>query len=211
MNELLEKYRPLLPQLFLELYDQFKEEYVAEYEFIKDTQGLVQDMTQSTAFDQDFYFFFRNPVGSLYGFWILEETDFSKNPIVQFSSDGIFGVLAPNFEAFLSQLHLLGADAWQLSEYISLETFCRMMKKDFAVLSKEEIEKKYPRWMLTEEQIAEHIQTVKDDFGGAAIINWLIQHNIPPIAPKDLFSVVLHTLQSTPNLEEYINQKKSPL
>lgn len=206
MEELLSRFESVLPELFIRLYEDFEEDYVAEYEFISESREKVRAITRSEAFDEDFYLFFKNPVGSLYGFWILDPEDFSKNPIIQLSRDGEFGVLAPNFDQFLSQLYLLGADAFQLSRYLSKVDFRKFMG-DLSPLTKEDVREHHPRIILSQEAIEEQIEAVMENFGGAETLKWLKRRGVSPVLAEDLFDVVLDNYFASDNLVEFMEGK----
>ena len=125
---------------------------------------------------------------------------------MQFSRDGEFGVLATNFDQFLSQLYLLGADAWQLSKYVSKVDF-RRYQGDFSPVTKGAVQQSHKRAILKQEEIQEHIDTVKADFGGLNTLNWLTENEIPPIQPAELFDRVLDTYLASPNLQDFLEKR----
>lgn len=206
MEKLKLKYQDKLPKLLLDFHQAFKNKYAAEYEFIEDSNQHLRSITNNDKIEDEFYLILRNPVGSLYGFWILDESNFSKNPIVQFSRDGIFAVLAADFNQFISQLYLLGADAWQLSEFISTITN-PIFEEDFSALTLDQFVKKYPSIKISQKDIEQHIKTVIDDFGGKETLAWLEEHKIAELESSKLFDTIVETYLRYPNLQNFLDKR----
>lgn len=205
MKEILLKFGNKLPRRLVALYNALQDQYIMEYEFIVESQKNVRAITRSDKFDEDFHLFFRDPFGSLIGFWRIDENEFDTYPIVYFGRDGQFGVLASNFDDFLSLLYFASAENWQLCKYIDYLEDVEMSKKFGNEVRKIESAR------VSQEEIENVIERVKEEYGEqySKTVDWLQQNNIPKPKQVDLFSIIEHTYENSPNLQAFIDGENS--
>jgi len=175
-----------------------------EYEFVGQSQESVRAILRSDKFDEDFCLFFKDPFGSFIGFWKMDETEFDKSPVVYFGRDGQFGVLASNFDDFLSLLYFASAENWQLCKYIDYLEDIKMSKKSGRKA------RRIGTAMVSQEEIEKVIERVKDEGeeGYNKTIGWLKQNNVPKPKTTDLFSIIESTYKNNPNLQAFVDGKK---